>query len=209
MAMILGGCMTSMVGGNSTYVSPRITRQALYEDTIVAMGQSKESKELVLLGKQKTYLITKGSNKLAYLATLEPEGIKINNDELIVLDFKNNTFTSELQVKYIPKKPTMDLYKKMMSEGYELIGYFQDKFYFKSTFTISGKIYDKSEKYVAAYNLSHGRGIRVDNLTTESDKNSETRPDKFVTVPLAITIDVITLPLQLMFLSIQNSSSNN
>jgi hypothetical protein len=192
--LILSGCATLWVAGGTTS-SDRL----VYEDTIVAMGETKKNKNLVLLGEKKTYLLTYGGDRLSVLANLDPEKITIDSGKVITLVLTKEGFSTELNVKYSPEAYSEQENKLLTSKEYYKKAY-PDRpgSFYTATVSIRGQVFDKSDKDLAAYNLRQGRKIRIESVTSDASP----RPDKFVTMPMAVAFDIVTSPLQLTIFSL-------
>lgn len=199
--LMLSGCASRLVeGGPTSY-----RNQFLYEDTIVAIGETREAKHLVLLGEKKTYLITYGGEKLSVLTKLDPEKITIDNGKVITLVLTKEGFSIGLRVKYSPEVYSEQENKLLTSKEY-LKNAYPDRSgsFYTASVSIRGQVFDKSDKDLAAYSLKQGRKIRVEAVTSDA----KARPDKIVTVPLALAFDVVTSPLQLIIFSLPHGSND-
>lgn len=193
-SLISSGCATIGVAGPPA----SIERNILFEDTIYAVGKTSNSQDLVLIGQQKTYLITHGSNELLSLMKLNPVQLKLNKNGPIYLEFDSVEFTSNIEVSYSSSKLTQDerAVLSSISSAY-MNGQGNQKEYF-AKLAVRGNIYAKEiQAFDTNSNLSQSRDIKI--VTSKTGVTNNTSSKTFA-LPLAIAFDIITSPIQIIML---------
>ena len=205
--LILTGCATAMLA-TAPLQSSSTEREFLHDDIITTVGQVREHDNLILFGQQNTYVMTNadGVTALKQLMKLDAKKISLNNDQEINLNVTGNRFSSMLTVRYYSDDVTThDELLAMKTIGFQQVGKTARGMEHLKRIKAVGTVYAKYAQIPDNNTqLQKAREIKVYSVTTHNNVDTKRALDMAATLPLTVTFDLVTLPLQLIFLTSQN-----
>ncbi len=213
--VLLQGCATTLLLSQPA-TSTKTIQSVFAHDVIRAIGYPKGNSEniggLVLLGDNFSYLLTEGDKKIELIVSeLNPKYLNMEDETTLVK--KGNNFSGRLNFKYdsngeeYSAKETNAL-RSLCNERAEpgkWFGFGQHVFY-ECRVNVSGSLF-ASEKSTFSESTKIKEGRRVVLVVNEGTKTSvdaEKVADKLLALPVTVVFDLVTLPLQLLFLTEQH-----
>lgn len=172
-----------------------IEKNVVLKDKIISVGEVKSTGELIFAGEQKSYLITNGQDKLKSLLKLNGEKLSINRDVAIDFELKDTKFSGYFSARYQTNELS-ELEYNVLTNELKASNPYKGMYYI--SVNISGDIYAKlDDNPLPKTELSKAREIRL--ITSKEVKSirGQSILDKVFMLPIAITADIITSPLQL------------
>ncbi|PUE11090.1 hypothetical protein B9Z51_01840 [Limnohabitans sp. T6-5] len=202
-AALIGGlgCATAIVGSGPNTKTKIIEGAVVLTDDILAFGRPDETMAkamgkahaIAFLGKANTYLLVEGGETLLSLTPLDPARLTLTPDNHR-LHIQDKTIWGTLEFTYSTgKTPLSDTETAALKSL---------KFFRKTPDTLSLNVSIKGAVYPAI--SLQGTGFtemqRARKLSFHAPSTTETKPDlsKIALLPVALVVDVITAPLQLL-----------
>lgn len=217
------GCATILLGGSA--YRPRTAHTLIHEDSVVAIGRGvlpdnpKESRGLVIVGLKNSYLLTRGADEIAAIASsLDGNFVRVNyRDELnfdfthdhdLVLIASSDGFYGVIEIGYLNDS---NVYSPSELANLKRLGFNREeipaflygtKTIFRKQISLKGSIYQlpaslgelqskfKTERRIKIYSEHQENSLDLETVTF---------------LPLAIMFDVATFPLQALLLGMEST----
>lgn len=197
-AIALTGCLSTYTM-HQPVTSGASTMEYVFEDEVVAIGSAQMGStktELVLIGKEKTYLITQGSQEIKQLTQLDAGAMKLNEDKPIEMRLIDDKFSGNLFVEYSKANMTSEEIAKVTGQGFTLKPKSNGNIpRYSKGFRISGTVYAQIDN-VKQSAISKGRPIKFYVLNFDKKIDPLKVIDRAILLPFTVVIDAITAPIQ-------------
>lgn len=207
----LNGCATALLS-SAPVTSTVVKQRTIDQDVVRAIGYPTNVGErvegLVLLGDKYTYWITAGDKKIKLMAKqLNPKYIEMEDVTTIIVEA--DKFSGKLSFAYdnggsdYSASEINDLNKLCTKEALpgKWFG-FGKHVYYRCWIYVSGSLYSgRTSTFQGVSNLTKGRSVRlasIEESTTIVDSRKVV--DKLTALPFTVAFDLLTLPLQVIFL---------
>lgn len=218
--LIQTGCATVLLGGGA--YRPRTAHTLIREDSVVAIGRAvlpdnpKESRGLVIVGLKNSYLLTRGADEIAAIASsLDGNFVRVNyqndlfiHDRDLVLTASDDGFYGVVEIGYLNDSNVyspseLANLKRLGFNGEEIPAFlYGTKTIFRKQISLKGSIYQLPANLGEIQSkFKAQRRIKIYSEHQETSLDLET----VTFLPLAIMFDVATFPLQALLLGMEST----
>lgn len=196
-------------------------RTILLEDNVVAFGkvslghQQTDLQNIVLAGQKQSYVLSQGGDDLVQLLSeLDPKFIQLNHTLTFNANKGDGTFTGILILRYTPELGTLNYQQLTLLNRYalkshstkpnvDLVTTLKTQF-FDLGLNLAGKIYPVAENLADLKALTRPYPIVIYRSTREEiNRPSMKTSEKIVSLPIALFLDAIELPFDLLDIKYQ------
>ncbi len=196
-----GGCATALTMSGSKGTTITKPGDLVLDDTIVALGrpdaafakQINNPRAIAFFGKANTYLlVTGGERLLGFAQDLDSKKIALIKDSGMLF-LKDKTVWGSLKFTYTAPSISADEEARLRKAGFTKTA---NADVYAATVYIQGAVYPA----MSLGSQTSGSLHQARELSFRSAPTTETKPDlsKIITLPLAVVVDIVTAPLQLL-----------
>ncbi|GEM_PF-3290860 len=218
LAVSIAGCATVLL--SSAPVSKTVTQSSLaFEDIVVAIGRVDggddsaslpEGQSLVFIGLDKAYVVKKGAVDLSAIAFgVNGDHVAVNAGGPIKFVINGDKFYGVVRIVYrnhaaeVTDEERRILRSLKFHEERERVGLWTTRAIFWREIYLAGEVYGLGSEFsLPLQNLKRVRQVQFYELGESITVTDSRRvSDKFAALPLAVMFDVVTFPIQTMFLA--------
>ncbi|WP_127891426.1 hypothetical protein [Psychrobacter sp. FDAARGOS_221] len=193
--------MTLITTGQATRERTKTTYTKIDDDVIRNIGYSTsegDDKKMVLLGDKYSYVLNEGIDKVELMTQLNPQYLKL--PKTVYVDrITENSIQTHLSFEYKKSDENYsDEEKKLLNRmcNSKKSESWKPKLYYDCDVLLIGELYKTRASDKANYSLQKGRHVEI------RQQGEKTYRDygELMLLPASVAIDVVTLPLQLLWI---------
>ena len=205
--MSLTGCMSMLTYGTATQEQDIKTHTTVADDVIRYIGypahEGVQQKGMLLMGEKYAYLMSQGSNQLQAMTQLEVKNTTVLTP-ITVDRYADNSIKAVIDFDY--RKPnsayTADEKQRLNEmcvsvDSQPLNPHAVTDYFYQCRIELQGGLYQASQQHTLSQQvISSGYKVTIRQVGNKKIKNY----NDLMVMPLAVVIDIVTIPLQVLWI---------